>query len=159
MTDDKPFFMPEDFVWENQAGDAVYIVARASADRANAKVAPLAERIESQQKLIVQSRQEIDATFKANDVLRKDNARLKEENQDLRDGILCYKCFECGSAIHPIAQINYRTEIKRLQALNATYRKALDYASGCLDGTIRDYADLLPKKISEALAAGHKEEK
>lgn len=205
-TDEKPFFMPGDFVWENQAGDAVYIVARVSADRANAKVAPLVEenarlkerdsqwvtkwqkavdtlgncvqsktpleeRIESQQKLIVTSRQELDATFKANDFLREENVRLKESSK-----LACEATIEMGQLSR-----DAQMELSALKSLNATYRqaceaairydkeiygraKAGDYEGNEVTGAIArgvDLDDLYEKWIllaREALAAGRKED-
>lgn len=47
---------------------------------------------------------------------------LLQEMEDWKNGILAYKCFDCGSAVTPIANINYRTEVKRLTEENQKLR-------------------------------------
>jgi len=41
------------------------------------------------------------------------------------NGVLAYKCFECGSAITPIANINLRSRIKELEAEHAKLEASL----------------------------------
>lgn len=47
MSDEKPFFTADDFIFENNYGNAVGIIAKASAEIANAKVAPLIKDLEA----------------------------------------------------------------------------------------------------------------
>ena len=49
------------------------------------------------------------------------------------------------------------TEIARLREALEVALKTIDYAVGCIEGTIRDYKDELPKKLYEAREALAKE--
>lgn len=120
-----PFFTNKDF--DTQHGDGPehksnLITPDLAVEVANSKVVPLVERIESQQKIILQSRRELDATFKANDGLREENARLKAEARVWHRLVPEENLIACES-------------------LNATYREALEfYADGFkimdhIDGT------------------------
>lgn len=136
-TPDEPFFTAENILtWlEYYTPPATEEKAKTFADFLNARVQPLLDRIAELETKV----------FELESLPQNLNPKLaRPEGWMSPDGKTIEEWWR--------AAIYHESESNKLRKALTVAREALEYADGCIKGTIRDYKDELPKKLSAALA-------